>query len=355
MKRPGPEDVTVTIVNWNGREHLRACLEGLAALERAPARILVVDNASDDDSVSMVREHFPRVDVLELPENGGPCPARNAGLEAATTAWVLALDNDAVVRPDALERMLDAVAPNVVCVQPRAVFAEEPGRIHYDGARIHYAGIMRLWNYYRPVAEADPVPERIDAVVSFGLLLHRETALAVGAYDPIHFILFEDHDLSYRLRAAGHDIAHAPEAIVLHREGTAGISFRERGGYAARRVYLHSRNRWIVLLKCLRWRTLFLGGPGILVYEALYFGFALKEMALGAWFRGKFAALGLLPAILRARRAVQRSRVRPDRELLGAGPLTVSPLIERGDLIRRLQGAAEALMNLWWRIIRPLV
>jgi GT2 family glycosyltransferase len=353
--RPQPEDVTVVIINWNGRQHLEVCLAALERLDPAPARLLLVDNASTDDSLAFTRERYPGVDILALPSNGGPCPARNAGLRAARTPWVLLVDNDAIPEPDALARMLEAIEPGVACVQPRALLAAEPGRIHYDGARIHFAGIMLLENYYRPLADAGDEPRDLGATISFALLLDRDAALNAGGFDPAHFILFEDHDFSYRLRAMGQRIVHAPRARFLHRDGTEGISFREKGSYAGRRVYLHSRNRWIVLLKCHRLRTLLLTSPALALYESLYFAFALREMRLADWFAGKRDLLKLLPQILRDRRRVAANRKRPDRELLVSGPLTVSPLIERGSATVKIQSAVEFLMSVWWRLIQRWV
>src|SRR5690606_3519176 len=119
--------------------------------------VLVVDNASTDGSVAIVRERFPEVRVIALESNDGPCPARNAGMRAARNRWVLALDNDAVVRPDTLAKLAAAAATDarIAIAQPRSVFASEPSRVHYDGGAFHYAGLIALRNFYRPIAAAE--------------------------------------------------------------------------------------------------------------------------------------------------------------------------------------------------------
>lgn len=350
---PPASDVTVAITNWNGRAYLEDCIAGVLAQTLRPARILLIDNASDDDGPAFVRARFPEVEIVVLPRNDGPCPARNAALSRATTPWVLSIDNDAVLAPDCLERLLAHVDDRrVACVQPRAVFAAEPTRVHYDGADMHYVGIMTLRDFYRPLAEAASAPSSLGAAISVALLLRRDAALAVGAYDARHFILFEDHDFSYRLRARGHLVVHEPAALVHHKEGTAGISFREKGAYTPRRVFLHARNRWIVLFKCHAARTLWLGLPGILAYDVAYLVFAMKSRCLGAWLQGKIAFLKLVPGLLADRREVQRHRVVRDRDLLGAGSLTISPLIERGGLLARCQRGLDRFLAFWWRLVR---
>ncbi|MCA9319272.1 MAG: glycosyltransferase family 2 protein, partial [Planctomycetes bacterium] len=327
---------------------LEDCLSAIAAQTLPPERVILVDNASIDGSIAFVRLRFPEVEILALADNGGPSPARNAGLEAATTPWVFQVDNDAILTPDCLERLVAASEPGVACVQPRSVFDGERDRIHYDGARFHYAGMMTLRHFYRPLAEAESEEVDVDGAISVALLLDRELVLAAGGYDPAHFILFEDHDLSMRLRLAGHRIRHVPAAIVHHREGTEGISFRKEGDYSRRRVRFHARNRWIVLLKNHGWRSLLLGGPGIFAYEFAYFVFAVKSGALGAWFGGKVDLIRLLPGILKDRRRVQATRRVRDRDLLGAASLTVSPLIKAGKALRWL----DAFLAGWWRLVR---
>ncbi len=344
------EEVTATITNWNGRQYLEGCIGSLLAQTHAPSRIILVDNASTDGSVAFVRERFPSVEILELPSNDGPCPARNAGLEAARTPWVLQVDNDVNLAPDCLEKLLARRDGNTAILQPRALFDQERGRIHYDGGHFHFVGMMTLVNFYAPLSEASAQPSDIDAAISFALLLHRDKVLEVGAYDPAHFILFEDHDLSLRVRQRGHVVRHVPEAVAYHREGTAGISFRDENAYTARRVLFHSRNRWFVLLKCHSWRSLVLGAPGLAAYEFAYFAFALRKGHGGAWLRGKWHLLRALPRLTRQRRIVQRARRIRDRELLRADPLTVSPLIRPGRALRAL----SRFLTFWWRLVGPL-
>ncbi len=344
------EEVTATITNWNGRQYLEGCIGSLLAQTRVPSRIILVDNASTDGSVEFVRERFPSVEILELPVNGGPCPARNAGLEAADTTWVLQVDNDVHLASDCLERLLAHREKECAILQPRALFDGERDRIHYDGGHFHYVGMMTLVNFYTPLRDAGDRPRDIDAAISFALLLHREKVLEAGGYDPAHFILFEDHDLSLRVRQRGHVVRHVPDAIAYHREGTAGISFRTEQAYSPRRVLFHSRNRWFVLLKCHSWRSLLLGVPGFLAYEAAYLAFALRKGHGGAWCLGKWQLLRALPRLLRQRRVVQRARRVRDRDLLRADPLTVSPLIRPGRALRAL----SRFLTVWWRLVRPL-
>ncbi|MFN0009014.1 MAG: glycosyltransferase family 2 protein [Planctomycetota bacterium] len=349
MPALGP--ISVVVVNWNGERYLDGCLESVAALEGGVSEVLVVDNASTDGSVALLRERHPTVRVVRLDENRGPARARNAGMRAAANRWVLALDNDAVLSPDVLAKLAAAAAsaPGIAIAQPRSVFHSEPGRIHYDGGRFHYAGLISLRNFYKPLAEGQGAGTLdVDCAVAVALLVDRDALLEAGGYDEDYFILFEDLDLSYRLRALGHRIVSVEDAIVLHRGGTPGISFREGPSYPGSRVFYHSRNRWLFLAKDYRVRTIVVALPGLLLYEGVWFGFAVLSGGLGAWLRGKRQFFGLLPRLREKRRAFQSIRRARDRELLVGGPLTVTPAVRSSAWKRVVLGALDVALRGWW-------
>jgi GT2 family glycosyltransferase len=355
MRALGP--VSVVVVNWNGERYLDACLSSVAKLEGGVDEVLVVDNASTDGSLALLRERHPSVRILRLDRNEGPAPARNAGMRAAANRWVLALDNDAVLEPDVLEKLALAAAsaPGIAIAQPRSVFHGEPGRVHYDGGSFHYAGLISLRNFYRPLPEAQGQGTLdVDCAVAVALLVDREALLEAGGYDEDYFILFEDLDLSYRLRALGRRIVSVEDAIVLHQAGTPGISFREGPSYPASRVFYHARNRWLFLAKDLRVRTLLVALPGLLLYEAVWFGFSVLSGGTLAWLRGKRRFLALLPRALEKRRAFQALRRVRDRDLLVGGPLTVTPAVSSSSWKRAVLASLDLSLRAWWGLARHL-
>src|SRR5690606_21570463 len=97
----------------------------------------------------------------------------------------------------------------------------------------------------------------------------------------------EDNELSWKLRMHGHTLRLCPRAIVRHAGGTAGLSFRSpEARYAPRRVWLHARNRWLVLWQCARWRTLVLTAPAQLLQALVYTAFAASKGGLLAAVKG---------------------------------------------------------------------
>ncbi|QDU66694.1 glycosyltransferase family 2 protein [Engelhardtia mirabilis] len=349
--------VSAVVCNFNGETYLAACLDALLAMGEELDEILVVDNGSTDRSIEILERDYPSVDVLALGVNGGPGTARNAGMRAARNRWVLAVDNDAVLEPDVLAKLRAALEADhaAVLAQPRSLVHSDPSTVHYDGASFHYVGLFTLRNFWRPLAQAEghgTVP--VDGLVSICALIDRDIALDQGGYDEDFFILFEDFDLSLRLRIAGHRILSVEDAIVLHNAGTPGISFRNEQ-YPRRRAFYHSRNRWILLIKNHGWWTLLLSSPGILVYELAWLVFVLRSGHLGVHLRGKWVFVRDLPTTLRKRRRIQSGRRTRDRDLLVGGPLTLSPQLVAKPVAARLAGLLDGVLRLWWALVQPLV
>ncbi|MFT7462955.1 MAG: GT2 family glycosyltransferase [Pseudohongiellaceae bacterium] len=349
--------VTVVIVNYQGASWIDECLDAVAALQGNVVEVLVVDNASTDDGPEHIAAHSLSSRLIAMGSNAGPCPARNRGLQEAQTHWVLAVDSDVIVPPDTLLRLLPETAlDRVAVVQPRAVLAHDTSVVHYDGGDMHYVGVMCLDNLLAVPQEPAGEAEDIDAVISMALLVDREALLDAGGFDPTFFILFEDHDLSYRLRALGWRLRRVPQAHVFHREGTAGISFRPGApSYPGHRAFLHGRNRAYLVLKNYSWPALLLSWPGRFAYASVWFGFALSRGLLLDYLRGRLEVLKFLPQALRYRRQLAARRVVADRDLLHCRELTFSPVINQSRVEAFLLGGLNRLLQGWWRCVRPLL
>ena len=199
----------------------------------------------------------------------------------------------------------------------------------------------------------------VDAVISMALLVDRDRLGAVAglgdAFDEIYFIYFEDTDLSYRLRMAGAGLRLVPGAEVLHREGTAGMSYRPGKRLTHGRAFLLSRNRWILLLKTFSWRTLVLTFWAQMMYEGILLLFLACKGQPHGYFRGKADLMARLPRILEQRRAVQALRKVQDRDLLRFEGFSFIPLLRGGVAGRVAHGFLDRVFGLYWKCVRWLV
>ncbi|RKY20508.1 MAG: hypothetical protein DRQ55_07435 [Planctomycetota bacterium] len=379
---PRAPQVTVAIVIYDDGDTIERLLDALAELDGAEqllAEVLVIDNDSADDGPVRAERHRLAPRVIRRGVNDGPCGARNVGLREAATPWVLALDGDVVPRSDCLTRLLaHARQPGVAVVMPRAVLASDPSVVHYDGGRMHYAGIMCLPNLLQRLPPTEDLAATaatasanataatasategaahdVDAVISMALLIDRAAALDAGGWDERFFILFEDHDLSYRLRVRGLRLVFDPGAVVEHHAGTAGISFRPGDtAYPRRRAYLHGRNRPYLVLKSYSASAWWLSLPGRLAYDLAWLAFALKRRVALPWLRGRLASLALVPAALSWRRRLAGQRVLADRDLLRSEPLSVSSVAAPSVLEARLNRNLDRLLAGWWMLARLLL
>ena len=348
--------VSVVVVNWNGVAYLERCLAAVFAQRRRPDEVILVDNHSDDDSRELVAARFPQVEILDTGANLGPAAARNRGVARARGEVVLLLDNDVFLEPDALGAMLATLEadPRAAVVQARSLCEDRPAILHYDAADLQYVGTLALHDWFVARDLARPETRPVGAVIALCLLVRRAAFEKVGGFDEALFILYEDNDLSWKLRMHGHTLWLSTDAIVRHAAGTAGLSFREPGArYAGRRVFLHARNRWLVLLQCARWRTLLLTAPAQMLYAGVYLVFAATRGGLWSACHGHLAALAAVPRALRNRR-VQRGRCVPDRDILVALPLTPNPGIADRGWRAGLRRGLDAILVGWWRVVRRL-
>jgi GT2 family glycosyltransferase len=211
----------VVIPNWNGRQFLGPCLEALRAQTLDGFEIVLVDNASTDDSVDFVKEHFPEVRVVEAEENVGFAAGMNLGIRAVDTELIAFLNNDTAPAPSWLEEL-------VACLErhPRAAAATSKMLLHDRPETIDSAGdgITTLFlPYARGHGARDNAQyEREEQVFSAsgGASLWRGAVLdRIGLFDEAFFAYYEDVDLGFRARLAGYECWYAPRAVVRHHRG----------------------------------------------------------------------------------------------------------------------------------------
>ena len=351
------QGISAVVVNWNGKHYLEECLAALVQQDPPPDEVILVDNHSDDGSREFAAERFPAVRIHDTGANLGPAAARNAGLAAARHDTVLLLDNDVVLQPGALASLAACLAadPCAAVVQARSLCADRPELVHYDAADLHYLGMLVLHGWFRPVAEMRTHAAQVGAFVALCVLCDRRALIAVGGFYERMFILYEDNQLSYKLRLAGRSLWHEPRALCLHKGGTAGLSVRSPGAaYPARRTFLHTRNRALLVRTCMSARTLVVTWPARALYGLVQFAFAIARGHLVAWLRAQWELVRLLPETLRVRRMVQRGRRVPDRDLLTAAPLSLNPGIATRGSMALVRRGLDAVFIGYWRCFRRI-
>jgi len=297
--------LSVVIPNWNGKVFLDTCLDALRHQTYDTLEVLIVDNASADGSQAYIREQYPEVRLLELPENRGFTGACNAGMEAAQGDYIALLNNDTEVDPNWVQAVVDAFEnhADVGIIASKMLLFDRRDHIHTAGDGFTQDG--RPFN--RGVWEKDEGQYDTEEFVFSacgGSSVYRRILLdEIGLLDDDYFFLMEDVDFSWRAQIAGWRVLYTPRAIVYHHLSATG------GGSTA--SYYDGRNSFYVLIKNLPTELW-------LKYGKLIFKRQLRTAigAIQAWrgkearaqLRGMLAGIWHIPVLLGKRRKVQETR-----------------------------------------------
>jgi GT2 family glycosyltransferase len=301
---------SVIVVNYNGGEQVLDCLHSLKTASGETAEIIVVDNASADGSAERIEAEFPAVKLLRSSENLGYGGGNNLGARHAHSKYLAFLNPDTVVDAGWLEALVEALEGDrdAGMATARVLLRERPDTVNTCGNDVHISGLTQCRGLGQP-CQAYNKPCEVGAVSGAAFLMRRELFERLGGFDASFFLYMEDTDLSLRARLAGQHILYVPNAVVYH---------NYRMHFGLRKIYYLERNRYLMLLKVFRWRTLLALLPGLLLAEAVTWGFVLgcEPFRLGNKIEAYTAFLGNWSALMRARGDVQTTRKIPDRTLL---------------------------------------
>ncbi|MBI5033082.1 MAG: glycosyltransferase family 2 protein [Chloroflexi bacterium] len=260
-------DISIITVSWNVCALLRQCLRtmdsGLATFGGAwtvngslptthrplSTEIIVVDNASSDDTLEMLRAEFPNVRVIENKENVGFGRANNQALALAQGRYLFLLNPDTELRPDTLQTLFDYAEanPRVGIIGPKLFYGDgtlQSSRRRFPTLATAFLESTKLqqWfprnpvlsRYYMLDTSADAI-QPVDWINGSAMFVRREVYDQVGGFDEAFFMYSEELDWCYRAKQAGWQIAYLPTAQVTHYEGKSSEQ-----AVARRDIYFHS-------------------------------------------------------------------------------------------------------------------
>lgn len=295
--------VSVLVVNFNGVRHLPACLAALAAqtLPRHRFEVVVVDNASRDGSVELLRRDHPWVRVVPRPDNSGFAGGNNAGLPFVRGRWLVLLNNDTVPDPHWLEELVVAAQPGGAAAS-KLVFAHDPTTLNSAGLDLLRDGRGADRGFRQPDRGQFERPGPVFAGCGAAVLLDAH-AVDATLFDPRYFVYYEDLDTFWRAGLDGRRAEYAPRSLVRHVHG--GSAGEESPLFR----YHVERNRALTSLR---------NGDVFLAATAAFGLFARAARAVAMWAvgreRGRMAwatvraaagFLRLAPAVLAERYTVR--------------------------------------------------
>lgn len=235
-------ELSIVIVSWNTKEALKECLECIYACHFDSFEVIVVDNGSEDGSVSTLEDEFPQVTLIKNTRNVGFARASNQGMLLGRGHYLLLLNSDTQVEEQTLPTMIEFMEehPEAGAMGPRLILPDGRPQPYSFGGDPSLGYLMRrglnllLGKGYLHDWGTEEIRE-VDWVSGASLMLRRRALEETGLLDENFFLYFEDNDLCLRLREKGWGIYFNPTVEVVHLGGESLIK-----NEPARAEYYHS-------------------------------------------------------------------------------------------------------------------
>ena len=300
---------SIIIVNYNGKHFLKDCFVSIKSSDSPDEEVILVDNASSDGSLEYVRAEFPWVKVIALQENCGFAEANNIGAKVASGRYLAFLNNDTVVSPQWLKALIDVLSsdPTVGAAGSKLLLYNKPGKLNSAGANITFNGGGYDIGFGDKDAKQYNIPGPRGAVCAASMLVRRDEFLALGGFDPMYFMYFEDIDLCWQYWLSGQKVLYVPDSIVSHRFG--GTSGSDK--HVPLRVFYGTRNSMLNVIKNMEFPTMVFPICFNVVFAAgkcLAFLMSMRFKSAWAIVRAFGSLASHLPQVLRKRKDIQKRR-----------------------------------------------
>jgi len=238
--------VAVAVLNFNGKHHLKDCLDSLSQQLYRNCNVYVVDNGSTDGSVDFAREEFPWVRIIAFDRNYGFAEAYNRAIEMLQFDFVALLNNDVAVDSEWLEELVEEILKDesIAACGSKILLYSDRGRLNHAGAKFTPIGAGYDVGLYEKDSEEYDRGGYVGAVCGAAMIVRRNAFIRIGGFDRDFFAYFEDTDFCWRAWLYGFKIVYVPSSRVYHKLGGSWGSV-----YSGRRVYLGERNRLLTMFK----------------------------------------------------------------------------------------------------------
>lgn len=236
--------VSIILVNYNGEKYNTECINSILSNEYKNIEIIVVDNCSTDNSLELLKRIFKdKITIIESKYNGGFSYANNLGIEYSinnNTDYIMLLNNDTVIKPNAIKIMVDTVEQIDDCVVvPKIKYYDDRNMIWYAGGKIDWKmGNAIHYGLNDTDNSKYNVKKKINFATGCCMILSKSTFDKIGYLDENYFLYFEDVDYSMKINNSKCNIIYEPLAEIYHK-----VSATTGGKDSSMFIYYITRNR----------------------------------------------------------------------------------------------------------------
>jgi len=242
LTKPSEPLVSIIILNYNAGDLLLNCLESIFKVRYSNLEIIVVDNASKDQSHTDAKKRFPEIRIIENKENLGYCEGNNVGIRQAMGDFIIILNPDTIITPDFITHLLDAYTnKGDALYQPKILSLYENNVIQSTGNMFHLFGFGFARDKGISNNNHRNELEQIGYASGTCLFTSKEVFKKIGLFDPFLFLYHDDLDLGWRAAQLGIKSYYVPNAIIFHAES---YSLK----WSSKKFFWLERNRQYCLL-----------------------------------------------------------------------------------------------------------
>lgn len=318
--------VSIVVLNYNGKQHLEACLNSLNGLNY-PLNlydVVLADNKSTDDSLIFVKKNYPWVKILSFDKNYGYAGGNNLAAKSVQGEYVAFLNPDTRVDENWLIELMTAVMKHrdegVVAYGGIIKFFDDVSSIQVAGSKMcPHGGGYNIGYGRKDHNQFDSITYTL-APAGCAMLVKKDVFLQLGGFDSDYFMYIEEWDFGYRLWLAGFKNLYVPTSVVYHKMGD-GFKFKVKPLL----VYNEERNRLITIVKDFEWPNV-LKGLIISIFYAIYRELSYLKNAefelMKSVVKGQIDFLRELPKTLQKRKIIQCNRKLSDKDMYKLGLMT---------------------------------
>lgn len=215
--------VSIVLVNYNGARDTLECIDSLSNITYPNYQIIVVDNASSDDSVSIMSQGgFPNMTLLEAGDNLGFSGGNNVGIRYALekgTDYILLLNNDTIVTEDFLDKLVDSakILENQAVITSKILYAGEPDTIWYAGGEFNEKTGRVSHTHIGQKNDRQEQLREVTFISGCCMLFSVDTFSRIGELEESFFLYCEDLEYCCRAREKGVRLYYEPRSVIYHK------------------------------------------------------------------------------------------------------------------------------------------